>query len=87
MTSEKVFFDYSKPLQRIGVALPKGQSIGVVSARQAPTVGRFTFAVEAKLVEKKNNLSWLDVRFPREAAPTELRTWKAKEGGHQFDLI
>ena len=65
--------------QRIGIALSPDQAFGDVTARQAPAVRRFTFPVAVKIVRKAGSFAWLDVTFPREAAPAEIRNWHLRE--------
>ncbi len=65
---------------QIGLALPVGQTIDYISARQTPTVPMYSFQAGARVVRQVNNLSRIEVQFPREQPPRELTAWNISPG-------
>ncbi|MBI3947710.1 MAG: hypothetical protein HY321_17450 [Armatimonadetes bacterium] len=70
----------------LGIALPKGEAIASVSARQTPTVPMYTFPASARVVEQRGNVARLDVTFPRSRAPRELTHWRCSPGDVELEL-
>lgn len=62
--------------QRVGLVLPPKERLSGMAVRQKPTVKRYTFPVHVERVDQAGNLAWLDVTFPRQPAPDELRRWR-----------
>lgn len=71
---------------QLGLALPAGQAVAQVSARQTPTVPLYTFPVAARVWSQTGNLARIEVQFPREPAPRELARWRISPGNVEVDL-
>jgi hypothetical protein len=70
----------------LGLALPAGQAVDQITARQTPTVPLYTFPVTARVLSQTGNLTRIEVQFPRERAPRELTRWRVSPGDVEVDL-
>lgn len=65
--------------KNLGVVLQPDQRIVEVTACQKPTVPMYTFPVNAKIVEQRGNVTRIEVKGPREAAPAALTQWRVND--------
>lgn len=59
----------------IGLVLPAGQAVDMITALQTPTVPMYTFPTTVRVLSQTGNLARIEVEFPREQSPRELTVW------------
>jgi hypothetical protein len=64
----------------IGLVLPAGQAVDMITARQTPTVPMYTFPTSVRVLSQTGNLASIEVEFPREQSPRELTAWNISPG-------
>ena len=70
----------------LGLALPPGEKLRDVQARQVPTVLMYTFPASAQVVATEGNLARLEITFPRGRAPRAINRWRVSPGDIEVDL-